>query len=105
MTRTSAVAVVPLLSGGGIKIKTLKAMARDCPIVSSSIGAEETGAQNGQHLMIAGTPEAIAAQLIALLNDKVLSATLGSHARALAEAKFSWPAEWQSFNYLLEHAA
>lgn len=103
--RTSAVVVVPLLSGGGIKIKTLEAMASGCPVVTTSIGAEETGAQHGQHLMIADTAAGFAAQVVALLKDKALSTALGTQARTLVEKKFSWPAKWQSLNDLLEHAA
>lgn len=36
----AAVALIPLLSGAGVKFKTIDALVRDVPVVSTSIGAE-----------------------------------------------------------------
>lgn len=99
--RSAAVVVVPVLSGGGIKIKTLEAMATACPIVATSIGAEETGAVSGEHMLIADSPATFAAHINTLLADPAQSQRLGSNARALIESRFSWEAKWASLNTLL----
>jgi glycosyltransferase involved in cell wall biosynthesis len=96
--RSAAVVVIPLQSGGGIKIKTLEAMACGCPVVSSSIGAEETGAISGTHLLVADTAADFARQTVALLKDADAALRLGSNARALAAAQFSWQAKRVSLN-------
>ncbi|WP_138517295.1 glycosyltransferase [Rhodoferax bucti] len=100
--RSAAVVVVPVLSGGGIKIKTLEAMATGCPIVATSIGAEETGAISGEHMLIADTPIAFAMHINSLLSDPVQSQRLGSNAKALIAKRFSWQAKWASLNGLLD---
>ena len=100
--RSAAVVVVPVLSGGGIKIKTLEAMATACPIVATSIGAEETGAVSGEHMLIADTPTDFAAHVNTLLADPALSLRLGSHAQALIKRRFSWEAKWASLDSLLD---
>jgi polysaccharide biosynthesis protein PslH len=102
--RSAAVVVVPLLSGGGIKIKTLEAMACGCPIVTTSIGAEETGAGSGEQMLIADTPHQFAQNVIALLDNPGLGQQLGTNARALARQHFSWQAKWASLNRLLKLA-
>lgn len=100
--RSAAVVVVPVQSGGGIKIKTLEAMATGCPIVATSIGAEETGALSGEHLLIADTAGAFAAHINTLLSDPTQSQRLGSNAQALIAQRFSWQAKWASLNALLD---
>ena len=102
--RSAAVVVVPLLSGGGIKIKTLEAMACGCPMVTTSIGAEETGASDGEQMLIADAPKHFAQHVIALLGSPSLGLQLGANARTLAQQHFSWPAKWASLSRLLEHA-
>lgn len=102
--RAAAVVVVPLLSGGGIKIKTLEAMACGCPIVATSIGAEETGAKSSEHLLIADAPTEFARHVVALLDSPALSQQLGNSARALVQDQFSWQAKWASLNRLLDIA-
>ncbi len=101
---SASVVVIPLRSGGGIKIKTLEAMAGGCPIVSTSIGAEETGVVSGKHLHIADSPAEFADSVVALLKDKVKAKEMGSNARTLAQERFSWSAKRLSMNRLLELA-
>ena len=100
----ASVVVVPLKSGGGIKIKTLEAMACGCPIVSTSIGAEETGAIPGTHMLISDTAPEFAQAVLTLLKNPSLSADLGANARALIDERFSWPAKWSSLNSILQQA-
>jgi hypothetical protein len=100
--RSASVVVVPVLSGGGIKIKTLEAMATGCPIVATSIGAEETGAISGEHMLIADSSVAFATHINTLLSDPAQSQRLGSNAQALIAQRFSWQAKWASLNALLD---
>lgn len=59
--------VVPLLSGSGIRIKIVEAMALGRVVITTSIGAEGLDVQNGKHLFIANTPE----EFVAVINKCV----------------------------------
>lgn len=102
--RSCAVTVVPLLAGGGIKIKTLEAMAAGCPVVSTSIGAEEIGAISGTHLLQADSNEQFALAVSRLLNQPEQAAIIGENARLHIEQHFSWQARRNTLNQLLVDA-
>lgn len=91
--QSQAIVVVPLLSGGGIKIKTLHAMACACPLVTTSIGAEEIGLVNGEHAIVGDTSAQFADGVLALLNQPTSAAQLGEKARALVAQSFSQDAK------------
>jgi glycosyltransferase involved in cell wall biosynthesis len=59
--------VVPLLSGSGIRIKIVEAMALGRVVITTSIGAEGLDVQDGKHLFIANTPE----EFVAVVNKCV----------------------------------
>ena len=81
---TSAAAlVVPILSGGGIRVKILEAMAMGLPVISTTIGCEGLAVRNGEHLLIADTPETFANACIMLLRDKELAHHLVQNAHRL----------------------
>ena len=81
---TSATAlVVPLLSGGGVRVKILEAMAMGLPVISTTIGCEGLAVRSGEHLLIADTPETFAAACLMLLRDKELTHHLAQNARRL----------------------
>lgn len=84
--------VVPLRMGSGTRLKVLQAMAMGKAIVSTTLGAEGIAGQAGQHLLVADTPEAFTAAVLALLADPDRRKALGIHARRLVEQEYAWEA-------------
>jgi len=92
------VCVVPLLSGSGTRFKILEAWAAGRAVVSTTLGAEGLGAQDGAHLLLADDAEDFAAAVLRLLNDTPLRKRLGDAGRARYEEQFTWPAAWRKLD-------
>ena len=101
----SSVVVVPMISGRGIKNKTLEAMAMGKPVVSTSIGARGIDVTAGENIALADTPEDFASEVLQLLGNRELHETIGRNARALVEARHSWERAADMLNELIEQAA
>jgi glycosyltransferase involved in cell wall biosynthesis len=87
--RAAAVFMVPLLVGGGVRLKILHALARGLAVVSTSAGCEGLGMEHGRHLLIADRPEEFAASVVALLGDIRLRSELGERGRAFVLEHFN----------------
>ncbi len=74
---------VPILSGGGVRVKILEAMAMGVPVVSTTIGCEGLDVRDGEHLLVADTPAAFARACANVLQDKELALRLARNARQL----------------------
>lgn len=81
-TNAGALAV-PILSGGGVRVKILEAMAMGVPVVSTTIGCEGLEVRNEEHLLIADTPKAFSQACARVLQDKELGLRLAYNARQL----------------------
>jgi glycosyltransferase involved in cell wall biosynthesis len=86
----AAVVVVPLRIGGGTKREIIEAMAMERPIVSTTVGAETLPIRDGEHLLIADTPEQFARAIARLIDEPALGRELGRRAGALARSEFDW---------------
>jgi glycosyltransferase involved in cell wall biosynthesis len=76
--------------GRGIKGKILEAFASGVPVVALPQSCEAMpGARDGEHLLIARTPEDFARKCAELLGDEALSARLARAARELVEKNWS----------------
>ena len=67
-----------------------EAMAMERPIVSTTIGAETFPVRDGEHLLIADTPEQFATAIVRLIDDPAFGRELGRRAGALARLEFDW---------------
>ena len=86
----AAVAIAPLLIGGGTRLKIVEAMAMAKAVVSTSLGAEGIAAEPGREIALADDPADFAATLKRVLEDRSLRERMGLAARALVEKRYSW---------------
>lgn len=100
--RSSDVFVCPVRLGGGFRGKVLEAMASGVPVISTSLGAEGTGAEDGRNILLAETPEEMAAATVRLLEDPGLRAAIAAEARELMVEKFSWKSGVGALQELLD---
>ena len=88
--RRCQVCVVPLRIGSGIRLKLLEMFAERRAVVSTSIGCEGMGVEDGTHLLIADDPAGFAGAVLRLLDDDQLRAALGDRARRHVELLYDW---------------
>jgi len=86
----AAVAIVPLLSGSGTRLKILEAMGLGVPVVTTVVGAEGITGEADRHLSIADTAGEFAAAVVALLRRKSLRLEIQKNARTLVAEHYDW---------------
>ena len=83
-------AIVPLLSGSGTRLKILEAMSLGLPVVSTSKGAEGIDYTNGENIIIADDADCFKNSIVDLLTNSQKKAHIKSEARKLVQEKYEW---------------
>ena len=73
--------IVPLLSGSGIRIKIVEAMALGRIVITTTVGAEGMDIEDGKHLFIANTPEEFLNIINKCITTPDLCTIIGENAR------------------------
>ena len=81
--------IVPLLSGGGMRVKIIEGMAMAKTIISTRIGAEGIGCKDGEHILIADEPQKMAEMIDRCQNDPEYAEKIGEAALQFVEKNFS----------------
>lgn len=91
------VAVVPLWSGAGVKLKTVTFLGAGIPLVTTPVGAEGTGVQDGVHALVRFEPKDLGQGIQELLEDASLAAQIGASGRSLVATALTWSRLGQEF--------
>jgi len=81
-----------LRAGGGTRLKILEAMALGRAVVSTTVGCEGLDVIDGEHLLIADSPEQFAEKTVRLLTDGALYQRIATKARQLVVTRYDWDA-------------
>ena len=98
----SAVSVVPLLVGGGTRLKIYEAMAARSAVVSTAIGAEGLEYNHLENIRIADTPEDFAAHCLDLVQNVDVRRQVVDSAWRMVHEKYSWEVAARKFDQILE---
>lgn len=103
--RGAAVFIVPVLVGGGVRLKILHALARGLAVVSTTPGCEGLGLEGGRHLLVADDPRRFADAVLAVLSDGELRRRLGAAGREHVLSHFNPEARCAVLHGLLREVA
>jgi glycosyltransferase involved in cell wall biosynthesis len=81
----AAVTVAPVRLGAGLRNKVIHAFACGSPVVSTSTAAQGTGAEHGEHLLLADDAERFADAVVESLSDPAAAGARAERARALVQ--------------------
>ena len=101
--KRARVAIAPLRSGGGTRLKILEAMAFGTPVVSTRIGCEGLEVEDQVHLSLADDPVDFANRVSELLTDPSFGRRLARNGRALVESTYDWEAISQQYRHMLQN--
>lgn len=85
--------IVPVLAGGGTRIKILEAFSRKCPVVSTSIGCYGYDLEHERELLVADQPKDFAAACLRLLKSPVDGSRMADSAWQRFSTEWTWTAQ------------
>lgn len=89
----SAVYVVPLRLGAGIRGKILEAWAMKKPVVATSVASSGLEAEADRNILLADEPGEFADQVMRLFHDPDFSRRLGEEGYKTTQMLYDWPAQ------------
>ena len=101
----ASVFIVPLQSGGGMRVKILDGWRWGVPIVSTRLGAEGLTFVDGEHLLIADGESAFADAVIRVLRDPQLGRRLGEAGRRWVENRYDWRRVYPAWDNVIDREA
>ncbi|MBE0411370.1 MAG: glycosyltransferase [Anaerolineales bacterium] len=107
--RSSALVVIPVRAGSGMRVRILDSFAYGMPVVTTSVGLEGIDAIPGEQVLVSDAEPDFAENVINLLQDEDLQAKLSFNGRRLVEERYDWKAALKSldniYGELDEHMA
>lgn len=83
------VVIVPLMIGGGTRVKILEAQAMARPVVSTSLGAEGLNVTSSS-IVLADDADAFASNVVRLLTDATFALHVAMEGRRLVVREYAW---------------
>lgn len=87
---TATIVVVPLLVSAGTNIKVMEAMACRKAVVTTPVGCQGLGLEDGRDAVIRESDASFADAIINLLGDPASRGRIAAEARCTVERRFSW---------------
>jgi sugar transferase (PEP-CTERM/EpsH1 system associated) len=100
--RKSALMIAPLNIARGTQNKILEAMAMGVPVVTSRVAAGGVDAAEGEHFLVADTPDEYARAAVSIMDDRALRHRLAQAGRARMLTHHAWPRSMQRLDSIVD---
>jgi glycosyltransferase involved in cell wall biosynthesis len=87
--QSKGIMIVPLLSGGGMRVKIIEGMALGKTIITTSIGAEGVDCKSNENCIIANDATEFAAAISKCISDEIVYRQIGENAKMLVTQHYN----------------
>lgn len=94
--------VVPLLFGGGTRIKIIESFSKMCPVISTTPGAHGIQSAHGENILLADDPEEFAQYCLQLSDSPENGKQMAEAGWQLFVEKYSWDVIGESIKEILD---
>lgn len=91
LLRRCGVMAVPLRIGGGSRLKILEALAAQCPVISTRVGAEGLELKPDQDFVEVSTVDQMAGALVQAILEPGPIRDMARHGRGVVMERYDWP--------------
>lgn len=95
--------IAPIFGPGGTRLKILAAMGSGVPVVSTETGVEGLDVRDGEHVLIAQTPQDFKNQIHRIVSDPALYEKIRRNAYELVKKKYQWKQIAKKLESLYNH--
>ncbi|HBY93611.1 MAG TPA: glycosyl transferase family 1 [Chloroflexi bacterium] len=94
----TAVFIVPLHAGGGMRVKILDAWCWGLPVVTTRVGAEGLRARDGENALLADTATTFAQAVVRVMRAPEVSMRLAAEGRRTVETFYDWRRVYEAWD-------
>lgn len=95
--------IAPIFGPGGTRLKILAAMGSGVPVVSTETGVEGLDVRDGEHVLIAQTPQDFKNQIHRIVSNPALYEKIRRNAYELVKKKYQWKQIAKKLESLYNH--
>jgi glycosyltransferase involved in cell wall biosynthesis len=88
--KKTALLIVPVLAGGGMRVRILEGFARQLAIITTTVGLEGIEAEINRDVLVQDDPIQFGQAVIQLLRDRSKLEDIAKSGRQLVEQKYDW---------------
>ncbi len=99
----ASIFIAPIFGPGGTRLKILAAMGSGAPVVSTETGVEGLDVSDGQHVLIAQTPEQFRDKITGVIKNQKLFNDVRKNAYSLVKEKYQWKQIAKKLESLYQH--
>ncbi len=96
----AAILIVPVLAGGGMRVRILEGFSRQLAIITTTVGLEGIDAENDIDVIVRDDPIEFSKAIIQLLNDRPRLDCIAISGRKLVEKKYDWNIVFEKLEFV-----
>lgn len=99
-----ACVVVPVRSGGGMRVRILEAFAYGLPVVTTTVGLEGINALPETDVLVEDSPQQFAAAVLRCLSEPETGNSLAVNGRGVVETRYHWRNALKQMDFIYRDA-